>query len=95
VPRLIEGTVVSVSEQGNLVTDIPCAAFADAPHDATLRVRCDEHETAGLFTQDHQEPEFSFLALLGESGHLELTIVGDSAQLMLGIRAGERVVVRW
>jgi S-adenosylmethionine hydrolase len=95
VPRLIEGRVVTVNELGNLVTDIPCAALADAPRDATLRVRCDEHETVGLFTQGHQEPEFSFLALLGESGLLELTIVGDSAQMMLGIRAGERVVVQW
>jgi len=95
VPQKIEGTVVSVSESGNLVTDIPCAALADAPRDATLSVRCDEHETVGLFSIGHQEPDSSFLALFGESGFLELTIVGDSAQTMLGIRPGERVVVRW
>lgn len=93
--RKLEGTVVSVSESGNLVTDIPCAALADTPRDATVTIRCDEHETIGLFTSDHREPASSFLALLGESGFLELTIVGDSAQMMLSIRKGEPVVVQW
>ena len=95
MPQTIEGTVVSVGEIGNLVTDIPCAALASAPRDASVTIRCDEQETVGLFTSGHQEPDFSFLALLGDSGFLELTIVGDSAQTMLGIRAGERVSVQW
>jgi S-adenosylmethionine hydrolase len=95
VPQKIEGKVVSVSASGNLVTDIPCAALASAPRDSSVTIRCDEHETVGLFTSCHQEPEMSFLALLGESGSLELMIVGDSAQMMLGIRPGERVSVQW
>ena len=95
MPRKIEGTVVSVSECGNLVTDIPCAALANAPRDGSVTIRCDEHETVGLFTSSHNEPEMSFLALLAESGFLELTIVGDSAKMMLGIRPGERVSVQW
>lgn len=93
--RTIEGKVVSISEQGNLVTDIPCAALRDAPRDGTVSVRCDEHETVGLFSPGHSEPEMSFLALFGEGGFLELTIVGDSAKMMLGIRPGERVCVQW
>ena len=95
MPRKIEGTVVSVSECENLVTDIPCAALANAPRDGSVTIRCDEHETVGLFTSSHNEPEMSFLALLAESGFLELTIVGDSAKMMLGIRPGERVSVQW
>ena len=91
----IEGTVVAANKSGNLVTDIPCAALTDIPHTSAVTIRCDEHETVGLFTTNHQEPEFSFLALLGESGFLELTIVGDSAQAMLGVRPGERVSVQW
>ncbi len=91
----IEGQVVSISEQGNLVTDIPCAALAAAPRDSAVSIRCDEHETVGLFTSGHSEPEMSFLALLGDSGCLELTIVGDSAKVMLGIRLGEPVSVQW
>jgi hypothetical protein len=37
----------------------------------------------------------SFLAVLAPSGFLELTIVGDSAKIMLGVDLGEKVVVRW
>ena len=95
MPRSIEGKVVSVSEGGNLVTDIPCAALAEAPRDSAVSIRCDEHETVGLFTAGHSEPEMSFLAMLGDSGFLELTIVGDSAKIMLGVRVGERVSVQW
>ena len=95
MPRSIEGKVVSISEGGNLVTDIPCAALAEAPRDSAVRIHCDEHETVGLFTAGHSEPEMSFLALLGNSGFLELTIVGDSAKIMLGVRVGERVSVQW
>ena len=32
---------------------------------------------------------------IGESGKLELAIVGDSAKIMLGVRVGETVVVKW
>ena len=95
VPAKIEGTVVSYSERGNLVTDIPCATLAEIPRSAAVTICCDEHETIGLFTQEHSEPEFSFLALLGDSGFLELTIVGDSAKSMLGVGLGERVSVKW
>jgi S-adenosylmethionine hydrolase len=95
VARKIEGKVVSISECGNLVTDIPCAALAAAPHDSSVTIRCDEHETVGLFTAGHSELDFSFLALLADSGFLELTIVGDSAKTMLGIRVGVRVSVQW
>ena len=95
MPRSIEGKVVSIGEGGNLVTDIPCAALAEAPRDSAVSIRCDEHETVGLFTPGHSEPEMSFLAMLGDSGFLELTIVGDSAKIMLGVRVGERVSVQW
>lgn len=95
MPRKVEGKVVSIHESGNLVTDISCAALADSPRDGSVAIRCDEHETVGLFSASHNEPEMSFLALLGESGFLELTIVGDSAKIMLGIRIGERVTVQW
>ncbi len=95
MPGKIDGTVVSVSPEGNLVTDISCAALAQVPRGPAVTIRCDEHETNGLFTPGHQEPELSFLALLAESGFLELTIVGESARAMLGAGPGERVSVRW
>src|SRR5689334_6073420 len=93
VPGKIEGTIVSFSENGNLVTDIPVSRLAAVPRDGAIFVSCDEHETQGLFLPDHKEPDFTLIALLAPSGFLELSIVGDSAKIMLGVRIGEKVVV--
>ena len=91
----IEGTVVSVSQSGNLVTDIAAERLQDAPRDESVTVRCDEHETNGIYDADHSQPESTLIALIGPSGCLELEIVGDSAKIMLGVRVGEKVVVSW
>lgn len=91
----VEGKIVAFTEQGNAVTDIAVESLAAAPRDTSVAIRCDEHETAGLFTADHSEPEMTLLALLGSSGFLELTIVGDSAKIMLGVRVGDAVKVKW
>jgi S-adenosylmethionine hydrolase len=90
----IEGKVVAFSDSGNLVTDIPHDRLADTPREGTT-VACDEHETVGIFPADHVEEPFTLMAILGPSGFLELTIVGDSAKDMLGVRIGEKVVVKW
>jgi S-adenosylmethionine hydrolase len=95
VPGKIEGKVVAYGPEGNLVTDIAHAALEGAPRDPSVTVRCDEHETVGLFAPEHAEPDFSLLGLLAASGFLELTIVGESAKAMLGVRLGEKVTVRW
>jgi S-adenosylmethionine hydrolase len=95
VPGTIEGKVVAYGTEGNIVTDIAHAQLGAAPRDTSVTIRCDEHETVGLFAPDHREPEMSLLAILAPSGFLELTIVGDSAKLMLGVSTGERVIVRW
>jgi S-adenosylmethionine hydrolase len=95
VPGKIEGKVVAYGPEGNLVTDIAHAQFDATPRDPSVSIRCDEHVTVGLFSADHHEPEMSLLAILAPSGFLELTIVGDSAKIMLGIRIGEKVVVSW
>ena len=58
-------------------------------------MRCDEHETHGIFAADHSQPEFTLLAMIGDSGCLELCIVGDSAKIMLGVAVGEKVTVKW
>ena len=91
----IEGRIASVSTQGNLVSDISADQLAQVPHDESVIVRCDEHETHGIFSSDHGEPEMTLLALVGNSGNLELEIAGDSAQIMLGISLGEKIVVTW
>ena len=95
MPGKIDGTVVSITEAGNLVTDITAERLRGVPTDERVSITCDGHETNGLFTLEHNEPESTFLALIGASGNLELAIVGDSARVMLGIGVGDKFVVRW
>lgn len=91
----IQGSVVSVTATGSLITDITADQLRDAPRDERTQVRCDEHFTQGIFPPSHNEPAMTFLAVLGDSGPLQLEIVGDSASLMLGIRVGQQVTVEW
>ena len=91
----IEGKIVAYGESGNLVTDIANDRLQGAPHDQTVTVACDEHETVGIFPADHPEEPCTLMAILGNSGCLELTIVGDSAKMMLGVALGEKIVVKW
>jgi S-adenosylmethionine hydrolase len=91
----VEGKITSVTETGNLVTDITADKLLSAPRGEQTVIRCDEHETCGLFPPDHNQPAFTFLAILNTAGQLELTIVADSARDMLGLRPGMEVVVQW
>ena len=91
----IQGRVVSITAGGNLVTDLTADQLREAPRDERTQIRCDEHFTQGLFPPDHAEPEMTFLAVLDDSGPLQLEIVGESASLMLGIIVGRPVVVEW
>jgi S-adenosylmethionine hydrolase len=91
----IEGQVVSISESGNLVTDIAHERLRGVPRDQTVTITCDEHQTVGIFPADHPEEPCTLMAILGPSGALEITIVGDSAKIMLGVAIGEKVVVKW
>lgn len=95
MPGKIEGTVVAYSPAGNLVTDIANDRLAKVPQGIGVSVTCDEHETVGIFPADHPEEPCTLMAILGESGCLELTIVGDSAKIMLGVPLQEKVVVKW
>lgn len=90
----IEGTVTATTENGNLVTDITAAQLEGVPRDERVSVSCGGHQTVGIFPPDHSEPEMTFLAVLNDD-QLQLTIVGDSAKIMLGLQEGEAVVVEW
>jgi S-adenosyl-L-methionine hydrolase (adenosine-forming) len=93
----IEGVVESVSDEGNLVTSITAEELRkqNAPTDESVTVVCEEHETLGIFQPDHQQPPMTYIALIGAGGKLELAIVGDSARMMLGVREGAAVLVKW
>lgn len=95
MPGKIEGTVVAYGPAGNLITDIANDRLRGVPSGDGVKVICDEHETVGIYPATHQEDASTLMAILGTSGSLELTIVGDSAQAMLGVRLKEKVVVKW
>ena len=95
MPNKVEGHVRSVDSFGNLVTDITADMLDGAPRDERVQIHCDEHETQGIFRTYSDQPEMTLMALFGSGGLLELAIVGDSAALMLGVRVGTPVTVRW
>jgi S-adenosylmethionine hydrolase len=95
VPGKIEGAVVACGPTGNLVTDIANDRLKGVPSGDSVKILCDEHETVGIYPADHQEEACTLMAILGPSGFLELTIVGDSAKAMLGVPLNEKVVVKW
>ncbi|MFV2066265.1 MAG: S-adenosyl-l-methionine hydroxide adenosyltransferase family protein, partial [Pirellulales bacterium] len=95
VDNRIEGEVVSVDSFGNLITNISAEMLRPVPTDSSLIIRCDEHETVGLFTSYAEQPEMTFVALIGSSGYLELAIVNESAATMLSLGEGAPVTLIW
>ncbi len=91
----LEGKVVSISDDGNIVTDIGADKFQGVPTDDKVTITCDGHVTAGIFPRDHDQPSMTLLALIGESGRLELALVDERASDFLGIRTGAPVIVKW
>ena len=90
----LEGTVASASDSGDMLTDITPERLADVPRDERTAVSCGGHQTIGIYGPDHNEPEMTFLAIVDDVG-LRLVIVGESAQIMLGLSVGDVVVVEW
>jgi S-adenosylmethionine hydrolase len=95
LPGQIQGKIASYGESGNLVSDIASDRLEGVPRGEEVTVTCDEHQTVGIYPADHPEEPFTFMAILGASGFLELTIVGESAKAMLGVRVGEAITVKW
>ena len=90
----LEGKVAAATEAGDMLTDITPAQLADVPRDERTAVSCGGHQTIGIYPLDHDEPEMTFLAILDDQA-LRLTIVGESARAMLGLKVGDPVVVEW
>lgn len=95
VANKITGRIESIDSFGNLITNITGAMLADVPRDDRVGVFCDEHETRGIFRTYADQPPMTLVALLGSDDRLELAIVNDSAALMLGVRVGTEVELRW
>lgn len=91
----IDGTVVAVNANGDLITDIGVSQLEGVPRDETVSVQCQGHETCGIYDANHSQPDATFVACIGNSGNLELAIVGESISAMLGIGVGAPVHVSW
>lgn len=91
----IEGEIIAVDSFGNLVTNITAEMLAPIANPEQVVIRCDEHETLGIFRTYADQPPMTLIALVGSSGKLELAIVNDSARMMLGVREGEKVTITW
>jgi S-adenosylmethionine hydrolase len=95
VPNRIEGVVVEVDSFGNLITNITREMLHCVPNSEVVLVRCDEHETQGIYSTYSDQPSMTFMAHVGSTGRLELAIVDENASAMLGVRAGAAVYVTW
>ena len=91
----IQGQVVTVDSFGNLITNITRDMLAGVPTDESVTVRCDEHETQGIFSTYAEQPPMTLVALIGSNDSLEIAIVDDSAKIMLGVGVGTLVEVSW
>jgi S-adenosyl-L-methionine hydrolase (adenosine-forming) len=91
----IEGVIESIDSFGNLISNITVDQLAEVPRGEETLVECDEHQTQGIFTTYSDQPEMTLVALVGSGGKLELAIVGDSAKIMLGIKVGTPITVKW
>jgi len=95
LPNKIEGEIVSVDSFGNLVTNITEEMLSPITARSDVVIRCDEHETQGIFATYGDQPPMTLIALVGSSGKLELAIVDDNAKIMLGVGVGEKVTLSW
>ena len=91
----IHGKVVSIRDSGDAVTDIAMEQLDEAPTDENVSIQCEGHVTSCIFPAHHDQQAMTYLAKHGETGWLELSLVGDSVQAFLGIQSGSRVTVQW
>ncbi len=89
------GKVAEISGDGKLITDIEFAYVSEAVGNAEAQVAFGGHETVGLFEASHGQPEATMVASVGDSGRVEIEIVGMDLAGMLGIPVGTQVEVQW
>ena len=94
-PDRIVGAVLEIDSFGNLVTNISDEMLSGRPTDNRAWVICNIYETWGIYSTYGSQPQGTLVALVGSSGRLELSVVGDNAAARLGVQIGERVTVAW
>ncbi len=94
-PDRIVGSVLEIDSFGNLITNVTDEMLAGRPTDNRAWVICNIYETWGIFNTYASQPQGTLVAVVGSSGRLELSVVGDNAAARLGIQIGEPVTVAW
>ncbi len=96
VASKIQGTVVQVNADGDLITDIAEEQLEGVGRTNDTKIIVDdEHETFGLYDANHNQPSMTLIAIVDPMQTLRLHLVSDSAASMLGVRKGANVEVRW
>ncbi|MEC9091653.1 MAG: adenosylmethionine-8-amino-7-oxononanoate aminotransferase [Planctomycetota bacterium] len=91
----IEGSIVSLSETGGLVTNITASQLNEVPRDESVSITIGGHQTVGIYPEDHGQPDSTLIAILPETEPLRVELVGISISEMLGLGVGESVTVAW
>ena len=89
----IAGKIVEIGPNGSLITNIKNDELESVPRDESTSVKFDEHVTVGIYAADDEQPEGTLVARTGNSGCLEIEIVGMNLSEMLGISVGQDVSV--
>jgi len=89
---IIIGHVLHVDRFGNLITDVE-SGHIEGKRGLTVEVAGRMIEGLGLTFSSVEEGEL--VAYLGSAGYLEVAVRGGSAAQELGIKTGDRVVIRW
>jgi hypothetical protein len=88
---LILGEVIYIDNFGNIVSNITRESI---PSQASVRVEIGDCCIDGISRFYSQVKGGEFVALFGSSGHLEVSVnLGDAAKV-LGVKEGEKVIVR-
>lgn len=92
----ILGKVTEITPDGDLLTDVSFDQLANVSRAAETRIVVDdEFETFGIFGPEHGQPAMTLIAILEEGKPLRMHLVSDSASIMLGVRQGAPVEIKW
>jgi S-adenosyl-L-methionine hydrolase (adenosine-forming) len=91
----IAGEVLRVDRFGNLVTSIDRCAWASAAGAGTPKIQAGHAVVSGVVDAYADLAVGEVGAIFGSSDHLELAAREGSAADALGLRRGDRVVIRW
>lgn len=89
----IRGTVLRVDRFGNLITNVPRAAFERLTSAGGVHVRIEGHDVPKVVATYAEAGTGEVCALFGSTDHLEIAVGGGSAADRFGLGRGAAVVV--